>query len=120
MTNLSDKLRTRVVIDKSTGMDIRRLNLDSIHVDKHKSRHASVKRLVSDTLRPKQVLMVRPLYAKDEYGKIIKINDAYVNLYASRKLSPKSLAIARDDGRDLLVQDLNPAMIYLNGARIQE
>ena len=43
VTNLSDKLKTRIEYDKSTGIDIRRLNLDSIHVDKHKSRHTSLK-----------------------------------------------------------------------------
>ena len=45
VTNLHDKLRTQVTIDNTTGMDIRRLNLDSIHADKHKSRHTALKNM---------------------------------------------------------------------------
>ena len=53
VTNLSDKLHTRVEYDKSTGIDIRRLNLDSIHADKHKARNTTVKSLAVDIRTPK-------------------------------------------------------------------
>lgn len=118
VTNLSDQLRTQVTVDKSTGMDIRRLNLDSIHADKHKSRYTTVRSLAIDTLRPRSVLMVKPLWARDDSGKAVKVEDTYVNTYALRKLDTKNILINGGKTKSLLVQDLSPSVIYLNGAQL--
>lgn len=118
VTNLSDQLRTQVTVDKSTGMDIRRLNLDSIHADKHKSRHTTVRSLAIDTPKLNSVLMVKPLWTRDESGKMIKVNDTYVNTYALRKLDTKNILINGSKTKSLLVQDLSPLVFYLNGAQL--
>lgn len=118
MTNLSDQLRTQVTVDKSTGMDIRRLNLDSIHADKHKSRHTTVRSLAIDTPKLNSVLMVKPLWTRDESGKMIKANDTYVNTYALRKFDTKNILINGSKTKSLLVQDLSPSVFYLNGAQL--
>ena len=118
VTNLSDQLRTRVTVDKSTGMDIRRLNLDSIHADKHKSRYTSLRDLSINTLRPRSVLMVKPLWAKDEFGKSVRVDDTYVNTYALRRLDTKNIIINSATTKSLLIQDLSPTVFYLNGTQL--
>lgn len=118
VTNLSDQLNTQVTIDKSTGIDIRRLNLDSIHADKHKSRYTTVKSLSIDSIAPRNILMVKPLLAKDEAGKTYKVSDTYVNTYALKSLDTKNILVDFTKTKSLLVQDLNPSLIFLDGAQL--
>ena len=117
VTNLSDQFKTQVIFDKSTGMDIRRLNLDSIHADKHKSRHTTVRSLAIDVPKPNSILMVKPIWTKDESGKMVRVNDTYVNTYALRKSDKKNIFINRSKTKNLLVQDLSPSAFYLNRSR---
>ena len=62
--------------------------------------------------------MVKPLWTRDETGKMIKVNDTYVNTYALRKLDTKNILINGSKTKNLLVQDLSPSVFYLNGAQL--
>ena len=118
ITNLSDKLHTRIEYDKSTGIDIRRMNLDSIHADKHKSRYTTVRDMSIKPLGPRKVLMVKPLMTKDEDGKNVHVGDIYVDTYAMRKLDTKNMLINAAKSSNMLVQDLSPNVFYLNEGKL--
>ena len=98
-TNLVDKLHTEVKYDKSTGLDIRRLNLDSIHADKHKARHTALKNMSVDVPAPYKIIMAKPL--KD---------NMYIDMNAFRKNDKKHMFIY-DLKNNMLVQDLNPVLV---------
>lgn len=91
MTNLSDKLHTRVTIDQSTGVDIRRLNLDSIHADKHKSRHTDVRKIGVNAPSVRKVIMARPLFAKDDDGKVSHVDNMYIDTYDIKAINAQSV-----------------------------
>lgn len=118
VTNLTDKLHTRIEYDKSTGMDIRRLNLDSIHADKHKSRHTTIKDMSIKPIGLRKVLMVKPLMTKDDEGKTVQAGDIYVNTYAVRKLDTKNMLIDGGKTSNMLVKDLSPNVFYLNDGKL--
>lgn len=120
VTNLNDSLGTRVEIDRSTGMDIRRLNLDSIHADKHKSRYTTVKSLSINTPKLRQVVMVKPLWTKDEFGKRVKVDGTYVNTHALRTFDMKNILLNGGKTKSIMVQDLSPSVLYLNGLQLSK
>ena len=76
-TNLIDKLRTQVEYDPMTGIDIRRLNLDSIHTDKHKSRHTQLKNMSIDVPSIKRIIQVKRLSFGDR--------ESYVDAKSAKK-----------------------------------
>lgn len=118
-TNLSDKLNTEIIYDRSSGIDIRRLNLDSIHTDKHKSRHASVRSINVDVRQPKKILLVHPLLEKDESGKYSHKRGRYVNVNDIKcGHIKKNMIIDPMLTSDILITDLNPAIIKLDGPSV--
>lgn len=118
VTNLNDKLRTQVTIDNTTGMDIRRLNLDSIHADKHKSRYTTVKSLKIDVPTARRVVMVKPLFTRDESGNKVNVDNAYIDSFAVRKLDTKNIIINGSTTKNMLVTDLSPSIFYLNDGKL--
>lgn len=118
VTNLTDKLGTRIEYDKATGMDIRRLNLDSIHADKHKSRYTTLTDMSVKTPSLKRVSLVKPLMAKDEAGRNVQVKDMYVDTYAVRRLDTKNMLVDAGKTRNVLVNDLSPSVFYLNDGRL--
>lgn len=118
VTNLTDKLNTRVEYDKSTGMDIRRLNLDSIHADKHKSRYTTLTDMSVKTPALKRVSLVKPLMAKDETGRNVQVKDMYVDTYAVRRLDTKNMLVDAGKTRNVLINDLSPSVFYLNDGKL--
>jgi len=118
VTNLSDSLGTRIEYDKSTGIDIRRLNLDSIHADKHKSRITTTKNMSISTPKLRSVMMVKPLLARSDDGKVEKIDNAYISSGALKKLDRKNLLVDGGKTKSILVQDLSPSVLYLNGLQL--
>ena len=118
VTNLNDKLRTRVTIDNSTGIDIRRLNLDSIHADKHKSRYTTVKNMSVDVPSTRRVVMVTPLSTRGEDGKSIRVDNTYVDSYAVRKLDTKNILINDLSVKNIFINDLSPSIFYLDEGRL--
>ena len=118
VTNLNDKLRTQVTIDNSTGIDIRRLNLDSIHADKHKSRYTTVKNMSVDVPSTRRVVMVTPLSTRDEDGKSIRVDNAYIDSYAVKKLDTKNILINNLSVKNIFINDLNPSIFYLDEGRL--
>lgn len=118
ITNLTDKLRTQIEYDKSTGIDIRRLNLDSIHTDKHKSRYTTLTDMSVKMPVLKRILPIKPLMIKDETCCNIKVKDMYVNMYAVRRADTKNMLIDATKTRNVLVNDLNPLIIYLNSGKL--
>lgn len=95
-------------------MDIRRLELDSKHVDKHKSKYTGISSLSIDVRKPKSVIMVKPLWAKGDSGKLMRVNDVLVNMHALRKLDARNLIIDTASTKNVLVQDLSPYAVYLS------
>lgn len=120
VTNLNDSLGTKVEVDRSTGMDIRRLNLDSIHTDKHKSRYTTVKNLSINTPKPRSVVMVKPLWTKDETGKRVKVDGTYINTHALRSFDAKNILLNSEKTKSIMVQDLSPSVLYLNGSQLSK
>ena len=57
--------------------------------------------------------MVKPLFAKDKYGKISKIDNMYVNSRMQKK-NRRNSVIIKSKTQDLLVRDLSPAGIYFD------
>lgn len=100
-------------------MDIRRLDLDSKHVDKHKSTYTSVSNLSISVRKPRSVIMVKPLWAKDEDGKLAQVNDVLVNMRALRKLDTRNILIDVASTKNILVQDLNPYVFYLSSKTLE-
>ena len=68
VTNLSDRLQTEVTIDNTTGIDIRRLNQDSIHTDEHQSHYTTIKNITVNPPTIRKVVMVKPILSKDDLG----------------------------------------------------
>ena len=118
VTNLNDKLRTQVTIDNTTGMDIRRLNLDSIHADKHKSRYTTVKSLKIDVPTARKVVMVKPLSTRDESGNKINVDNIYIDSFAIRKLDNKNIIVNSLTTKNMLINDLSPSVFYLNDGKL--
>ena len=118
VTNLNDKLHTQVTIDSATGMDIRRLNLDSMHADKHKSRYTTVKSLKIDVPTARRVVMVKPLSTINESGNKINVNNTYIDSFAVRKLDKKNIIVNSLTTKNMLVTDLSPSVFYLNGGKL--
>ena len=120
VTNLSDKLRTRVTIDRSTGMDIRRLNLDSIHADKHKSRHTDVRKINVNVPSVRKVIMARPLLAKDDDGKVSRVDNIYIDTHDIKTINAQSvlMPINRLTTKNMLVQDLRPIVFHINDGKL--
>ena len=118
VTNLNDKLRTQVTIDNSTGIDIRRLNLDSIHADKHKSRYTTVKNMSIDVPSTRRVVMVTPLSARDKDGKSIRVDNTYIDSHAVRKFDTKNILIDNLSVKNIFINDLSPSIFYLDGGRL--
>ena len=118
VTNLNDKLHTQVTIDNATGMDIRRLNLDSIHADKHKSRYTTVKSLKIDVPTARRVVMVKPLSTINESGNKINVDNTYIDSFAVRKLDKKNIIVNSLTTKNMLVTDLSPSVFYLNGGKL--
>ena len=118
VTNLNDKLRTQVTIDNTTGMDIRRLNLDSIHADKHKSRYTTVKSLKIDVPTTRKVVMVKPLSTRDESGNKINVDNIYIDSFAIRKLDNKNIIVNSLTTKNMLINDLSPSVFYLNNGKL--
>ena len=86
----------------------------------HKRRHASVKNMSIDVPRPRSIIMVKPLRAKDKHGKTAKIDGAYVDMRKSGKSSGKHRIFSGNDRRDLFVHDLNPFEVYVDWNGIDE
>ena len=118
VTNLNDKLRTQVTIDNSTGIDIRRLNLDSIHADKHKSRYTTVKNMSIDVPSTRRVVMVTPLSARDKDGKSIRVDNTYIDSHAVRKFDTKNILIDNLSVKNIFINDLSPSIFYLDEGRL--
>ena len=118
VTNLNDKLHTQVTIDSATGMDIRRLNLDSMHADKHKSRYTTVKSLKIDVPTARRVVMVKPLSTINESGNKINVDNTYIDSFAVRKLDKKNIIVNSLTTKNMLVTDLSPSVFYLNGGKL--
>ena len=118
VTNLNDKLRTQVTIDNTTGIDIRRLNPDSIHADKHKSRHTTVKSLKIDVPTARKVVMVKPLSTRDESGNKINVDNIYIDSFAIRKLDNKNIIVNSLTTKNMLINDLSPSVFYLNDGKL--
>ena len=118
VTNLNDKLRTQVTIDNTTGMDIRRLNLDSIHADKHKSRYTTVKSLKIDVPTTRKVVMVKPLSTRDESGNKINVDNIYIDSFTIRKLDNKNIIVNSLTTKNMLINDLSPSVFYLNDGKL--
>lgn len=118
VTNLNDKLRTQVTIDNTTGMDIRRLNLDSIHADKHKSRYTTVKSLKIDVPTARKVVMVKPLSTRDESGNKINVDNIYIDSFTIRKLDNKNIIVNSLTTKNMLINDLSPSVFYLNDGKL--
>lgn len=118
ITNLTDKLGTRIEYDKSTGMDIRRLNLDSIHADKHKSRYTTLTDMSIKTPSLKRISLIKPLMTKDEAGRNVQVKGVYVDTYAFRRFDTKNMLVDADKTSNVLVNDLSPSVIYLNGGKL--
>ena len=118
VTNLNDKLHTQVTIDNATGIDIRRLNLDSMHADKHKSRYTTVKRLKIDVPTTRRVVMVKPLSTRDESGNKVNVDNTYIDSFAVRKLDKKNIIVNSLTTKNMLVTDLSPSVFYLNDGKL--
>ena len=58
--------------------------------------------------------MVKPLWAKGDSGKLMRVNDALVNMHALRKLDARNLIIDTASTKNVLVQDLSPYAVYLS------
>lgn len=100
-TNLVDKLKTEVKYDRSTGLDIRRLNLDSIHADKHKARHTALRNMSIDVPAPSRIIMARPLEG-----------NSYLDIDALKKNDKRHMFIY-DLKNNVLVKDLNPTLVIM-------
>lgn len=109
VTNLSDELHTKITIDQSSGIDINRLNRDSIHADRHKRRHTKLKDMSVKTLNIRKVLMVRPYSQND--GEELYQSNILVNTLAIKKLDVKNMLVDRFKTKHFLIDDLNPFFI---------
>lgn len=113
VTNLTDKLHTRVSIDPSLGMDIRRLNLDSIHADKHKSRMTLLTDMTVSLPNIKTILSVKPVIVKDSIGQMMTVTNAYVvNAQHKSTRSYEILDASKING--IAVTDLAISDFYIN------
>ena len=118
VTTLNDKLHTQVTIDSATGMDIRRLNLDSMHADKHKSRYTTVKSLKIDVPTARRVVMVKPLSTINESGNKINVDNIYIDSFVIRKLDNKNIIVNSLTTKNMLINDLSPSVFYLNDGKL--
>lgn len=90
--------------------------MDSIHADKHKSRHTSVQTIKIDVKKPKQIVLVQPLLEKDESGRYSHKHRKYVDMNAMKHgRIDKRMIIDPILTDDILVSSLCPATIKLDG-----
>lgn len=118
VTNLSDKLQTEVTIDNATGIDIRRLNLDSMHADKHKSRFTTVKDMSIDSVDVRKVVMAKPVLVKGNADSFNVASNLYIDSMSVKRLAGDNITIKSLSTVDMLVADLSPALYVVDGASI--
>ena len=115
VTNLSDRLQTEVTIDNATGIDIRRLNQDSIHTDEHQAHYTTIKDMSVNPLTVRKVVMVKPILTKDDSGNFSAISNLYVDAMAVNTITADNINVKSLSTMDILVSSLGPALYIVDG-----
>ena len=118
VTNLNDQFHTQIVITNATSFDFARLETNSINVDLYKDKHTNVRSLSIDLPTIRKVLMVKPLNARSNNGKSIKIDNMYVDTLALKQNDIKHAIVDSISTTNLLVNDLSPETLFLDNEHI--